>query len=67
MGFGGGLEPFMMLPSDMALVADPSYSSLLSAYDEDRLAFKRDAAVAFKKLMELGCPQGLLKPELAPR
>ena len=65
MGFGGGLEPFMMLPSDMALVADPAYSAILSAYDDDRLAFKRDAALAFKRLTELGCPEGLLKPELA--
>ena len=58
----GGMEPFMMLPSDMALVFDPSYRAALEHYDAHRAAFKRDAAAAFKKLTELGC-QGL-QPEL---
>ena len=62
MGFGGGLEPFMMLPSDMALVWDPSFKACLRRFDADRTRFKREATEAFKKLCELGCKE--LKPEL---
>mmetsp|Transcript_23406 Transcript_23406/g.44039 ORF Transcript_23406/g.44039 Transcript_23406/m.44039 type:complete len:384 (-) Transcript_23406:17-1168(-) len=54
MAFGGG-EPFMMLPTDMALWWDPNYQEYVKAYDRDRVQFKRDAVKTFKKLIELGC------------
>ena len=57
-----GPEPFMMLPSDMALVFDPTYRAALEHYDRDRVAFRTDAAAAFRKLTELGCDG--LQPEL---
>ena len=58
----GGPEPFMMLPSDMVLVWDEEFKRHLTFYDRDRRSFKRDCAVTFKKLIELGC-EGL-RPEL---
>ena len=54
-------EPFMMLPSDMALTWDPTFRSHLAAYDRNRRGFKRDAAATWQKLTELGCPP--LTPE----
>ena len=60
--FGGG-EPFMMLPSDMALYWDPEYRKYINFYDQHRREFKRDAAKVFKKLVELGCSS--LRPEQA--
>lgn len=65
MGFGRGLEPFMMLPSDMALVFDPVYKAAIHYYDANRVAFRRDAAAAFRKLTELGCEGAQLQPELS--
>lgn len=61
MSLGGG-EPFMMLPTDMALWWDPDYQQYVKAYDRDRVAFKKDAVVTFKKLVELGC-EGILTEE----
>ena len=60
MWMGGG--EWMMLVSDMALQWDPEYSRHLHYYDRNRVAFKQDAAAAWKKLTELGC-EGLLVPE----
>lgn len=61
MDFGGG-EPFMMLIADMCLYWDESYRAHLEHYDRHRLAFREDAAAAWKKLTELGCG-GRLVPE----
>ncbi|GMI39493.1 hypothetical protein TeGR_g9919 [Tetraparma gracilis] len=52
MGFG---EPFMMLPTDMALWWDEAYREHVKYYDRHRRAFKEDAVVNFKRLVELGC------------
>ena len=52
---GWGNEPFMMLPSDMALWWCPKYRQHVQAYDRNRIQFRKDAAMAWKKLTELGC------------
>ena len=44
----------MMLPSDLALTADPKFKPFVEAYAKDGEAFKKDFAVAFSKLLELG-------------
>ena len=59
---GYGREPFMMLPSDMALWWDEDYREHVQYYDRHRLEFRRDSALAWKKLTELGC-EGLLIEE----
>ena len=53
---------FMMLISDMALVWDPEYYSVIQYYDTNRHQFRKDAAAVWKKLTELGC-DGILTPE----
>ena len=58
----GGGEPFMMLPTDMALWWDKDYRKHVEFYDIHRLEFRRDAAIAWKKLTELGC-EGILTEE----
>jgi catalase (peroxidase I) len=63
MQLGGGV--FSMLPVDMALLWDPEFRKIALWYDRHRLDFHRDAAVAWKKLTELGC-DGLLTPEATP-
>lgn len=50
---GGG--KFMMLPVDMALHWDPEYRKWLQHYDRKRREFRKDAAKAWAKLIELGC------------
>jgi len=59
------MDPFMMLITDMCLVWDPEYKKSVLAYDSDREAFREDAAVAWKKLIELGC-DGILTEESTP-
>jgi cytochrome c peroxidase len=49
---GGDL---MMLPTDLALVDDPSFRSYVELYTRDEKRFFADFARAFKKLTELGC------------
>lgn len=51
-----------MMPVDMALLWDPEYRKIAFWYDKHRLEFHRDAALAWKKLTELGC-DGLLSSE----
>lgn len=58
MSLGGG-EPFMMLPSDMALGWDDAYRKIVAMYDRDRLAFRYEARDNFKILTELGCAKKL--------
>ena len=54
----------MMLISDMVLYWDASYKRHIDYYDSHRLEFRRDAAAAWKKLIELGCKG--LQTELYP-
>lgn len=51
-----------MLPSDMALVWDPTYLGYVREFGSNRRGFRQEAMQAFKKLVELGC-EGL-QPEL---
>ena len=44
----------MMLPTDMALLADASFRKVAEAYAKDGELFKRDFAAVFVKLGELG-------------
>ena len=64
--FGGRGEPFMMLISDMCLVWDAEFKKHLDWYNRHRHDFAADAAVAWKRLTELGVPEGQLREE-APR
>ncbi len=44
----------MMLPTDLALLSDPSFSIWVKRYAADKELFFRDFARVFDKLMELG-------------
>jgi cytochrome c peroxidase len=46
----------MMLPSDMALIADPEFKKYVELYAKDANRFYKDFAKAFGKLLELGVP-----------
>ena len=46
----------MMLPSDMALVAEPEFKKWVEIYAKDEDRFFKDFAKAFSKLLELGVP-----------
>lgn len=46
----------MMLPSDIALIADPSFKKYVEIYAKDEDRFFKDFAKAFGKLLELGVP-----------
>jgi len=46
----------MMLPSDLALVADPEFKKWVEIYAKDEDRFFKDFAKAFSKLLELGVP-----------
>jgi catalase (peroxidase I) len=50
---GGNL---MMLPTDMALVEDSSFRRTVELYARDAAAFNADFALAYGKLVALGCP-----------
>jgi len=45
-------EPFMMLPTDMALWWDEQFRAEVKYYDRNRVAFKEDAIANWTKL---GC------------
>ena len=62
--FHRGMEPFMMLPSDMVLSWDKEYKLHVDFYNRDRRAFYKDAGRVWKKLIELGCDS--LAEELRP-
>ncbi|WPH00245.1 Hypothetical protein R9X50_00306800 [Acrodontium crateriforme] len=47
-------EELMMLPTDLALLSDPSFRYWVEIYAKDREVFFADFARAFDKLMELG-------------
>ena len=44
----------IMLPSDMALLADKNFVPWVELYARDNARFERDFAAAFCKLQELG-------------
>lgn len=46
----------MMLPSDMALIADPVFKKWVEVYAKDEDKFFKDFASAFSKLLHLGVP-----------
>ena len=46
----------MMLPSDMALLADPELKQWVELYAKDQDKFFADFAMAFSKLLHLGLP-----------
>lgn len=46
----------MMLPSDLALLADPEFKKWAELYAKDEGKFFKDFASAFSKLLELGVP-----------
>lgn len=43
-----------MLPTDIALIEDPSFKPWVDKYAEDRELFYQDFSNAFAKLIELG-------------
>lgn len=47
-------EPLMMLPTDVALIEDPSFRTWVEKYAEDKDLFFEDFAKVFAKLIELG-------------
>ncbi|KIW52145.1 hypothetical protein PV05_07810 [Exophiala xenobiotica] len=47
-------ETLMMLPTDMALLEDPSFRVWVDKFAEDKELFFRDFAAVFAKLLELG-------------
>ncbi|KAI9818040.1 MAG: hypothetical protein M1827_000664 [Pycnora praestabilis] len=47
-------EELMMLPTDLALLSDPSFSPWVKKYAADKEAFFGDFAKVFAKLIELG-------------
>jgi len=44
----------MMLPADMAFIADPEFAKWVKLYAQDEKVFFQDFAQAFSKLLELG-------------
>ncbi|KAL7577756.1 hypothetical protein ACA910_010517 [Epithemia clementina (nom. ined.)] len=52
----------MMLPSDMALLADPEFKKWVEIYAKDSDRFYTDFSKAFAKLLELGVPFPATKP-----
>ena len=61
----GTPDPFVMIPVDMCLWWCEKYRPHVIFYDRNRKKFRHDAAIAFKKLTELGC-EGILTPESEP-
>lgn len=47
-------EELMMLPTDLALLSDPSFKPWVELYAKDRDRFFEDFAKVFAKLIELG-------------
>ncbi|KAL3901292.1 MAG: hypothetical protein SGCHY_000709 [Lobulomycetales sp.] len=50
----------MMLPTDLALIHDPSFKKHVAAYAKDQKLFFKDFAAAFAKLLDLGVDRGKL-------
>jgi len=47
----------MMLPSDIALITDPTFRKWVQVYSKDEEKFFKDFSNAFQKLIELGTSQ----------
>lgn len=47
----------MMLPADIAMVADPGFRTHVEKYAKSQDAFFKDFASAFGKLLENGVPR----------
>jgi len=47
-------QQFMMLPTDIALLKDPSFSKYVDLYADDQKVFFKDFSKAFSTLLELG-------------
>mmetsp|Transcript_1413 Transcript_1413/g.3899 ORF Transcript_1413/g.3899 Transcript_1413/m.3899 type:complete len:410 (-) Transcript_1413:157-1386(-) len=58
-----GGKALMMLPTDLALLRDPSFRKYVRLYAKDRSRFERDFSAAFQKLEELGT-KGLIPVQL---
>eukprot|EP00049_Salpingoeca_infusionum_P017267 m.352328 g.352328 ORF g.352328 m.352328 type:complete len:329 (-) comp16490_c0_seq1:560-1546(-) len=50
-------KELMMLPTDIALVTDPSFRQYVVKYAQDSDLWQADFAAAFAKLLELGVPR----------
>ncbi|EGF78612.1 hypothetical protein BATDEDRAFT_12883 [Batrachochytrium dendrobatidis JAM81] len=50
-------DELMMLPTDMALLHDPTFAKYVHLYAKDKEAFSKDFAAAYAKLLELGIPR----------
>ena len=46
----------MMLPTDLALKTDAKFNAIAREYADDENVFFKDFAIAFAKLLSLGCP-----------
>lgn len=49
-------QSLMMLPTDIALIEDPKFRVYVEEYAKDEAKFFKDFAIAFGKLVSLGCP-----------
>ncbi|KAJ3258145.1 WD repeat-containing protein wrap73 [Boothiomyces macroporosus] len=52
----------MMLPTDVSLIQDPSFTGFVQTYASDKNAFYGDFKAAFQRLQELGVGGGLGSP-----
>lgn len=52
----------MMLPSDLALIADPEFKKHVVAFAKNENQFFAAFASAFSKLLHAGCPVSVTKP-----
>ena len=52
----------MMLPVDLALMAEPEFKKWVLVYAKDEDKFFKDFASAFSKLLHLGVPFAASKP-----
>ena len=48
----------MMLPTDMCLLEDAAFRPHVERFAKDEAAFREEFAVAYTKLLHLGCPFG---------
>lgn len=56
----------MMLPTDMALIDDPSFKKWVQVYAEDEEKFTKDFKNAFEKLLHLGKPSSFGMSDALP-
>ena len=56
----------LMLPTDLALTTDPIFAPVVTEYAENQQVFFDDFALAYGKLLQLGCPAGGSSDAAAP-